>query len=77
MFTASNTNCSKSLGLNFSYCLGKRVFVFIVPLNAFMTEQFTEAKSMGGVTGPYSVLRPALKIKNRHVGLQHRNKYIF
>ena len=51
--------------------------MFIVPLNAFMTEQFTEAKSMGGVTGPYSVPRPALKIKNRHVGLQHRNKYIF
>ena len=43
--------------------------MFIVPLNAFMTVQFTEAKSMGGVTGPYSVPRLALKIKNPLVGL--------
>jgi len=46
--------------------------VFIIPLNAFMTIQFTAAKSMGGITGPYSVPRPAVKIKNKNplVGLQ-------
>jgi len=50
--------------LNSNYCPGQRAFKFTSPLNALMTLQYNEAKSMFRMKGLYSMPKPTLKSYN-------------